>query len=1218
MAKLDVGGNSALTLQEYTAYGLRATTGVHRNEVEGMRVGGANGINDNYFSDFASFSEIAIKAVGHSAAMPVPGTMAQYVSKSGGNAYHGAVYADVQRDDWQAVNIDDAQIARGVTGGPGLNGREVNRLRRFRDFTGDIGGYLEKDRAWWYAAYRDTTVEQRYAWLLDAAATLSAQVATGKFTYNLSPRQKIIGYVQRQSFRQSEYFLAGISQPVQTRDAMPSLTFPVAIWKGEYNASLGDAVYFEARAGSYLSDAVQSFNSTEPRIVDPGANTLRGGSFAAERRINRPQVNGSMSVLKTGWGGSHTFRIGAEYMNDRVDAPHWGYGHPCNCISTLTNGVPTQVQVLLGTNVSSNVLVTAAGFLDDTWRLHPRLTVSLGARLDRYQPGLPAQTGPQGQTFAAIDRVLTFNNWGPRAGLSVDLTGDGRTVVKLHYGKFWLYPGANFTAALNPNPSGWSRTYRWTEDANGNGRWDPGEEGALLSVSGGSGATRLDPRIVNTNVHQATAFLEREVAAGLTVRSGLVLNAKRQPYGTINVSRPLSAYSVPIAVTDPGPDGRLGSADDGAALTAYDLSPEFHGVSPVNVTTNLPDSDSNYYTWEITATRRQTGRWSTLASFTKTWHREAALGMGNDFTPNALINAVRSGSVHDLAGEAAGDRESAVRPPRGAGHPRPVRHAGRTDVRSRAGLWQRDNQSGADRRPAARDGGGGGRANGKGVPHLPPARHGIRRRLQRPEQQCRTDGDDQFRCRVAAAHRDYRAAHCQARRSIRMVATSERHRVSHLGLRWAPALLWLTVAIAAAVPEAVVADDEPKAILLLHSYGHDAPGRVAMDSGFARMLREAEGVKVDLYIETLDPNRFRGEEQAQRTRTYLRERYADKKIAVVAAAYDRALAAVLDPRDPLFPGVPVAAVLTRYPEALPVHVSVIWSGQPIGDSSALALRLHPAARQIALVDGAQPGAPNEAVHGEALRQIQEAAPSVPVVPLRNLPLDELLRRAEALPSDTVILVVRQVLGRGTTSISTADAVKELARVARAPIYVCTDQQIGTGAVGGIVVSVEAEAARLAQLALRLAADGSLRLPPEEGTPVPMFDGRALRRWGIAATLLPPGSIVRFGAAWAVGSVQVLHRRRDHRARTAERADRGTRRSARAATPHRAGAARQRAALTAVLRPESGSRRPPDQRPGSRALTHRARSPRRREPATRRRRDHAERAQTQSRPARAGA
>ena len=43
MTRMDVGGNLALNLQDYTAYGLRATTGVNRNEVEGIRVGGATG-----------------------------------------------------------------------------------------------------------------------------------------------------------------------------------------------------------------------------------------------------------------------------------------------------------------------------------------------------------------------------------------------------------------------------------------------------------------------------------------------------------------------------------------------------------------------------------------------------------------------------------------------------------------------------------------------------------------------------------------------------------------------------------------------------------------------------------------------------------------------------------------------------------------------------------------------------------------------------------------------------------------------------------------------------------------------------------------------------------------------------------------------------------------------------------------------------------------------
>jgi len=571
--------------------------------------------------------------------MSVPGTITRYVSKSGGNTYNGSVYSDIQREPWQATNIDDDQIARGVSGGPGLDAHDVNRLERFRDFNLDAGGYVKKDKTWWYGAYRNTEVGQRFAWLLDTPATLTASVATGKVTHNLSPRQKFVGYLQRENFEQSSYFVSGTSQPLQTSDALPSLVFPVTVWKGEYNLALTDGIYIEARAGRYLAHTAAAFKSTAPRVADVGANTVSGGALASERRTSRPQVNGSLSYVKNGWGGSHTFRLGGEYMVDHVDVPVLSYGNACNCVSTLNNGVPAQVQILLGPNVSKNEMETAAAFVDDTWRPGRRVTLSLGMRLDRYQPGLPEQHGPAGQAFAAVDPVLTFNNWAPRVGMSTALTGDRKTVLKLQYGKFWLYPGANFAAAFNPNPSGWSRTYRWTDDANGNGRWDQGEEGTLISVAGGSTNTRLDTAIVNTHVHQATAYVEREVGAEIAVRTGVVVNALRQPYGTINVSRPLSAYSVPVTVTDPGPDGRLGSADDGATLTAFDLTAESLSGPPVNLTTNLPDSANDYYTWEITATKRPSKRWSLVTSFTKTWNREAALGTGTDFTPNALVNA---------------------------------------------------------------------------------------------------------------------------------------------------------------------------------------------------------------------------------------------------------------------------------------------------------------------------------------------------------------------------------------------------------------------------------------------------------------------------------------------------------------------------------------------------------------------------------------------------
>ena len=84
----------------------------------------------------------------------------------------------------------------------------------FRDFNADVGGYLKKDKAWWYGAYRSTEVAQRYPWLLDTAATLDATVVTGKVTYLLSRRQKLVGYLQHETFRQSNYFTASTSQPI--------------------------------------------------------------------------------------------------------------------------------------------------------------------------------------------------------------------------------------------------------------------------------------------------------------------------------------------------------------------------------------------------------------------------------------------------------------------------------------------------------------------------------------------------------------------------------------------------------------------------------------------------------------------------------------------------------------------------------------------------------------------------------------------------------------------------------------------------------------------------------------------------------------------------------------------------------------------------------------------------------------------------------------------
>ena len=320
-------------------------------------------------------------------------------------------------------------------------------------------------------------------------------------------------------------------------------------------------------------------------------------------------------------------------------------------------------------------------------------------------------------------------------------------------------------------------------------------------------------------------------------------------------------------------------------------------------------------------------------------------------------------------------------------------------------------------------------------------------------------------------------------------------------------ILVLTMAMGAvAVP---VAGQGQKAVLLLHSLGHDAPGRFPFDTAFARTVREAAHGSVDLYVETLDPNRFGGELQS-RTREYLRAKYASKNIAVAAVIYDEALAFLLDERDPLFPAVPIAAVLLQRPRSLPDRVAVIHVGNMVGESLSLALKLKPEARQIAIIDGAPPGGGGrDALYAETQEQIEAMRLPLPVVFLRNLQLDDLLARVQGLPPDGIIFFARHYIGRRGEPIDSIEAVKDVTRVARAPVFVSTDTMIGPGGSGGVVIPLESLATDLAKLALRISTPGSLPLPPTESRLLPMFDWRELRRWGIDERLLPPGSEVRF-------------------------------------------------------------------------------------------------------------
>src|SRR3954454_5775858 len=156
MQRIDVAASAAGTQTGYSTYDTKSDQ--HRPMVEGIvNTEGTNAAG--FYYDYGSFDEVSVATGTNTAEMPWPGVMSQFISKSGGNTYHGKIYADYESENVQSRNIDAAQIRLGLKAGGGLTETDLNRLHSYYDVNRDLGGYLKPDKFWWYGSLRDQKVQ---------------------------------------------------------------------------------------------------------------------------------------------------------------------------------------------------------------------------------------------------------------------------------------------------------------------------------------------------------------------------------------------------------------------------------------------------------------------------------------------------------------------------------------------------------------------------------------------------------------------------------------------------------------------------------------------------------------------------------------------------------------------------------------------------------------------------------------------------------------------------------------------------------------------------------------------------------------------------------------------------------------------------------------------------------------------------------------------------
>jgi PAS domain S-box-containing protein len=331
--------------------------------------------------------------------------------------------------------------------------------------------------------------------------------------------------------------------------------------------------------------------------------------------------------------------------------------------------------------------------------------------------------------------------------------------------------------------------------------------------------------------------------------------------------------------------------------------------------------------------------------------------------------------------------------------------------------------------------------------------------------------------------------------------------------RWALGLLCALVSFSP-VSHVHGADTQgAKRVLMISTGSRLSVGFPIVEHNLLDTLRQLQPGQIDLFAESLDIIRFPRESYRRVFHDYLRDKYADDNPNLIILIYVGNLDVAERVLEQLFPGAPVVAVgLTE--EDLPLgrlggRVAAIAQRSDPGGTIQLILRLQPDTQRIVLIGGTAEVDRN--VMSRARQASRSFAERVKFEVWDNLSMQEILKAVTSLPPRTVILFTRMFRDGAGRAIISAPAARSIAKVANVPVYVMADPMLGTGAVGGSAVDIASLGKRAGELAHRILSGTKPASMPLEiiNKGAPIFDWRALQRWGISESRLPKDSIIRF-------------------------------------------------------------------------------------------------------------
>lgn len=433
------------------------------------------------------------------------GVAVNILSRRPGNRLAGTVRFFLTGDAFQSSNLTTSLKSAGVS--------NINKIQQFRDYGASVGGPVVKNRLWLWAGFG---VQDLFAYTIyntqdrvqfhDYSFKLNAEILTGnRFEALLTTSQEERFGINADAakpegdHRRGRYSLGNPifklqDEQVLGQDLYLSAKFTWAntgtTTRPMIDEDMTNPVVWDVTNGLYVP-----FSSEYGRSWDYAVSTRSRKDTQLDVRLYRDSFLGL----------SHEFKAGFAFTDKKTTSvsgypQHYeifrNFNEPLIDLGEGLVVPPAAWQrfVFNRENREIDLLGQAAVYLQDTVT-KGRFTLRLGLRYDHQNPSLGATgiasvvssytnifdqdliTGLTNYlpslTVKAIDPKYEWSNWSPRLGLSWDLKGDGKTILRLSLAQYGdlLTPGANV-----PRPLGLTGGLGfWWKDTDADGLADPDE-----------------------------------------------------------------------------------------------------------------------------------------------------------------------------------------------------------------------------------------------------------------------------------------------------------------------------------------------------------------------------------------------------------------------------------------------------------------------------------------------------------------------------------------------------------------------------------------------------------------------------------------------------------------------------------------------------------------------------------------------------------------------